>query len=176
MSGETGVSGRELTAKPGTQLLLPGSSMGSPLASLPRSAYDGLVVVSSKSPSTVASAVERAGGNPSTVGHIPISGAEYDYAGPMHVCDPLVPDDLTGLSMRLSRAFESMDGGWLLVENLNVFLLYAAEERVVRFFDHLTALAADHGVTGVYSLTSDAVPAELYDRLCLSVDDALTDR
>lgn len=174
MSGEYTTIGPRLSSEAGTQTLLSDASMESPILGLPTAAFDGLIVVSSKPPEDVARLVEQAGGNPATVGHIPISGAEYNYDGPMWTSEPLVPDDLTGLSMRLSRAFESMDGGWLLVENLNVLLLYASAERVVRFFDHLTGLAADHGITGVYSLTKDAVPEEHYDRLRLSVDEAFT--
>jgi len=109
------------------------------------------------------------------VGHIPISGAETEYDGPMWVSDPIVPDDLTGLSMRLSRAFASLGDrdAWLLVENLNVFLMDAAHGRVCRFFDHLTASADDHGITGIYTLDADAVEDDIYDRLRVSVDTEL---
>lgn len=157
---------------PGTQLLLSQDSMGSPLRDLPAAAYDPLIVVSSDAPGEVAERVTTAEADLGSVGHVPISGSEVAYEGPMWTCDPLVPDDLTGLSMRLSRAFEALGGrgGWLLVKNLNVFLLYAAEDRVVRFLDHVTALASDHGITGVYALVEDAVEPSTYDRLCLSVD------
>jgi hypothetical protein len=176
MSSETGTIGSQLSVATGTQVLYSGSSMASPIAQLPASAYDGLIVVSSKPPREVARLVEEAGGDPSSVGHVPISGAEYAYDGPMWTSEPLVPDDLTGLSMRLSRAFEALGDGWLLVENLNVFLLYAAEDRVIRFFDHVTRLAADYGITGVYSLVPDAVPAETCDRLKHGVDEVYVDR
>jgi len=161
-----------LSPDPGTQLLLSLDSMGSPLVQLPSTAYDPLIVVSSDSPADVAERVTDAGADLGTVGHIPISGSEIAYEGRMWVCDPLVPDDLTGLSMRLSRAFEALGGrgGWLLVTNLNVFLLYAAENRVIRFLDYITELAAEHGITGVYALVEDAVDPSARDRLRLSVD------
>jgi len=145
--------------------------MASPIEQLPARAYQNLIVVSSESPSNVAEQFRSVGADLDAVAHIPVSGADTDYDGPMWTCDPLVPDDLTGLSMRLSRAFEALDGdGYLLVENLNVFLLYASESRVVRFLEHLTELAADHGVTGIYSLVGDAVDDGTCDRIRLSVD------
>lgn len=172
---EMNTVGSRFAVEQGTQLLWTASSMSSPIGLLPASAYDGLIVVSSKAPADVARLVAGAGGDPSRVGHIPISGAEVSYEGPMWTSDPLVPDDLTGLSMRLSRAFESLGEGWLLVDNLNVFLLYADENRVVRFFDHVTGLAADRGITGVYNVVPDAISAETYDRLRHSVDEVYAD-
>lgn len=161
-----------LSPESGAQLLLSLDSMRSPLRQLPASAFDPLIVVSSDAPGEVADRVTAAGADLDTVGHVPISGSEHAYGGPMWTCDPLVPDDLTGLSMRLSRAFESLggNGGWLLVKNLNVFLLYASEARVVRFLDHVTALASDHDITAVYAVVEDAVAESTYDRLRLSVD------
>jgi len=165
----------ELSVEPGTQVLLSVSSMQSPLDRLPASACRNLIVVSSESPGDVAERLTARGIDLGAVAHIPISGADHEYGGPMWTCDPLVPDDLTGLSMRLSRAFEAMgDGdGTLLVENLNVFLLYADESRVVRFLDHVTGLAADHGISGVYAVVGDAVDAATYDRIAHSVDSSV---
>jgi len=165
----------ELSVEPGTQVLLSVSSMQSPLDRLPASACRNLVVVSSASPGDIAERLTARGIDLRTVALIPISGADHEYEGPMWTCDPLVPDDLTGLSMRLSRAFEALGdgGGTLLVENLNVFLLYADESRVVRFLDHVTGLAADHGISGVYAVVGDAVDEETYNRIAASVDSAI---
>ena len=161
----------ELSVEPGTQLLLSVSSMGSPVDYLPVDATCGLIIVSSKPSAAVADRLEEAGADLNAVVHIPISGAGTEYDGPMWTCDPLVPDDLTGLSMRLSKAFGAIgNGGYLLIENLNVFLMYASEERVTRFVDHLTGQAADHDITGIYTLVGDAVAEETYDQLRLSVD------
>lgn len=149
--------------------------MQSPLDQLPTSACRNLIVVSSESPTNVAERLTARGIDRQAVAHIPISGADHEYDGPMWTCDPLVPDDLTGLSMRLSRAFDALGdgGGTLLVENLNVFLLYADESRVVRFVDHVTGLAADHAITGVYAVVGDAVDGETYERITHSVDRAV---
>lgn len=145
--------------------------MQSPVTHLPADASRNLIVVSSKSSEAVAEQLADAGAELDTVAHIPISGGEVTYDGPMYTCDPLVPDDLTGLSMRLSRAFGALgSGGYLLVENLNVFLMYASESRVVRFVDHLTGMAGGHGITGIYTLVGDTVSEETYDRLRVSVD------
>lgn len=172
MSSDSDGLQAELSLEPGTQSLLALSSHQSPVRLLPADATRNLIVVSSESPAAVAERLSAAGAELGAVAHLPISGAETDYDGPMWTCDPLVPDDLTGLSMRLSRAFEALgdEGGYLLVENINVFLLYASRYRVIRFLDHLTGLAADHGITGIYGLVGDAVEAETYDRLRLSVD------
>lgn len=161
----------ELSVEQGTQLLLSLSSMQSPIAHLPADATQNVIVVSSKPSTAVADRLADEGAKLPAVAHIPISGAKTEYEGPMWTCDPLVPDDLTGLSMRLSRAFEALgESGYLVVENLNVFLMYAATDRVVRFVDHLTELAEDHDVTGIYTLVGDAVGEETCDRLRLSVD------
>lgn len=164
---------KSLSLKRGTQVLLSLPSMESPFGYLPAGASRDLVVISSEPPATVADRLESAGVELDAVAHVPISGSETAYEGPMWTCDPLVPDDLTGLSMRLSRAFEYLAGGYLLMENLNVFLMYAAEERVVRFLDYLTGLAEDHGITGIYTLDRDSVAGETYDRLRLNFDTEL---
>ena len=167
----------ELRVEQGTQVLLSASSMDRPIRRLAAIAEGPLLVVSSKSPSEVAAELSAGGADLSTAAHIPISGAEVNYDGPMWVCDPIVPDDLTGLSMRLSRAFASLADGdaCLVVENLNVFLMYAAEDRVFRFFDHVTTNARDHGITGVYTLVADAVAEDTTARLRASVDTELDD-
>ena len=161
----------ELSLEQGTQLLLSLSSMQSPVTHLPADASRNLIVVSSRSSEAVADRLGDAGADLDTVAHIPISGGKMTYDGPMYTCEPLVPDDLTGLSMRLSRAFGALgSGGYLLVENLNVFLMYASESRVIRFVDHLTGMAGGHDITGIYTLVGDTVSEETYDHLRLSVD------
>ena len=177
MSSNEDVRQPELSLEQGTQLLLSLSSMQSPVTYLPADAFRNLIVVSSEPSAAVADRLADAGADLDAVVHVPISGAETAYDGPMWTCDPLVPDDLTGLSMRLSRAFEALgDDGYLLVENLNVFLMYAAESRVVRFLDHVTELADDHDITGIYTLVGDAVTEEMYDRFRLSVDTEVDSR
>ena len=167
--------GEALRLDRGIQALVSVSTMQSPIRELPPSAYDNLLIVSASAPEDVAETLSTAGATLSSVGHIPISGSETDYGGPMWVCDTLVPDDLTGLSMRLSRAFEALDDGlgWVLFDNLNVFLMYATEERVVRFLDHTTTQAREHGLCGVYGLVRDAVDEPTYARLRRCVDTEL---
>ena len=164
----------ELSVEPGTQLLLSVSSMGSPFEHLPADVTGNIIVVSSKPSAAVADRLADRRVDVEAAVHIPISGAEAEYDGPMWTCDPLVPDDLTGLSMRLSKAFEALGhGGYLLVENLNVFLMYASEERVSRFVDHLTGQAEEQGITGIYTLVGDAMAEAAYEQLRLSVDTEL---
>ncbi|QIO23128.1 hypothetical protein [Haloarcula sp. JP-L23] len=166
----TGV--RELRLDPGAQALLSLDTMQSPFRELPPSAYANLLVVSSTAPDDVASVLDDAGADLSRVGQIPITGSEVDYDGPMWTSDPVVPDDLTGLSMRLSRVVNSLGAGrgWLVFDNLNVFLLYAREERVLRFFDHVATLARNHEIYGVYTLVRDAIDDQTYERIRRSFD------
>ncbi|MFC6973492.1 hypothetical protein ACFQL1_00555 [Halomicroarcula sp. GCM10025709] len=149
--------------------------MQSPISELPPVAYDNLLVVSASAPSEIAETLSTAGAELSAVAQVPISGSETDYDGAMWVCDPLVPDDLTGLSMRLSRAFEALDDGlgWVVFDSLNVFLLYADEARVARFLDHTTTQAREHGLCGVYGLVRDAVDDSTYARLRRCTDTEL---
>ncbi|WP_324758061.1 DUF7504 family protein [Haloarcula sp. GH36] len=156
----------------GGQALVSVSTMQSPIRELPPTAYENLLVVSASAPEEVAETLDTAGVALTSVGHIPISGSETAYQGEMGVCEPFVPDDLTGLSMRLSRAFEALEDGlgWVVFDNLNVFLMYAAEERVVRFFDHTTTQARKHGICGSYGVVRDAVDDSTYARLRRCVD------
>ena len=172
MSENDSIADAALSLSPGSQALLSQSSLQSPFAALPATAYDSLLVVSSRPPEEVARRLTAVGADLDAVGHVPISGSETTYTGPMRTTDPVVPDDLTGLSMRLSRAFDALGprNGWLLVENLNVFLMYASEPRVFRFVDHVAERASDRGITGVYTLATDAVSAAVYERLLMSVD------
>lgn len=174
MGSREDTRGPELSVEAGTQLLLSVSSMGSPFAHLPADATRNIIVVSSNPSAAVEDRLADRRVDVEAAVHVPISGAESEYDGPMWTCDPLVPDDLTGLSMRLSRAFEALgDGGYLLVENLNVFLMYASAERVTRFIDHLTKQAEEQAITGIYTLVGDAVTQEAYEQLRLSVDTEL---
>lgn len=158
------MTGEELLLERGTQALVGLSTMQSLLRELPPSAYDSLLVVSASSPTDVAEQLSGAGADLSRVGQIPISGSETEYDGPMWVCQPLVPDDLTGLSMRLSRAYDALDAdsGWIVFENLNVFLMYADEARVVRFLTHTTTKTRERGFCGVYGVVRDAVDEPVY--------------
>jgi hypothetical protein len=168
-------TGEELLLDSGAQALVSLSTMQSPIRELPPVAYENLLIVSTSAPSEVADSLATAGADLSSVGQIPISGSESEYDGDMWVCDPLVPDDLTGLSMRLSRAYDALDDGrgWILFDNLNVFLMYADTDRVVRFLDHATAQARDHDLCGVYGLVRDAVEDNTYARLRQCTDTEL---
>lgn len=174
MSNErtAGQIGSPIAIEAGTQALVSVASMQTPLWHLPPSAYDNLLVVSSTAPADVAEQLHRAGADLHAVGQIPVSGSEVEYDGPMWTCQRVVPDDLTGLSMRLSRAMTGLDGdrGWLLFDSLNVFLMYASEERVVRFFDHVASQTRQRDVRGVYALVRDALDDQTDARLCRCVD------
>ncbi|WP_254271068.1 DUF7504 family protein [Haloarcula marina] len=156
----------------GQQALLSVGSLKSPLSELPQSGADSLLVVSSTAPADLEDELATLDRDPRSVGHIPISGSDISYDGPMWTCDPLVPDDLTGLSMRLSTAMQGLeaDRGWVMFDNLNVFLMYAREERVLRFLDHTMGLARERNLRGVYAVVADALDEQTYDVLRRTVD------
>lgn len=156
----------------GQQALLSIPSVGTPLQYLPPGATDNLLVISSDSPDDVAETLDGMGADVSNVGLIPVSGSRVDYDGPMHVSERIVPDDLTGLSMRISEALDALEAGrgWVVFDRINVFLLYADEERVLRFLDHVSATAHEAELRGLFCVVRDAVDEQTYAKIKRRVD------
>jgi hypothetical protein len=156
----------------GQQALVAVPSVGSTLSHLPTSATENLLLVSSDSPEDVAESLTGMGVDLANVGLIPVSGSPVAYDGPMHVSQRIVPDDLTGLSMRISEALDVLerDRGWIVFDRLNVFLLYADEERVLRFLDHVGATTRDAGLRCLFCVVRDAVDTQTYAKLKRRVD------
>ncbi|WP_276281594.1 DUF7504 family protein [Halorussus caseinilyticus] len=165
MPGTT--DGRGFSLTPGEQALVSVPSMGSPLSVLPDDAFENLLVLSATaSPEKVESLVERRGGDPEKVGVVPVTGSPTEYDGPLWTTDPVDPSDLTGISIRLSKAMQYvMPGGWVVVDNVNVLLMYGREEKVFRLFDSVVSNAREKDACGAYCTVRDAVTDETYSRL-----------
>lgn len=173
----SGNDGREngaesLRVDPGTQALVALSSMQWSLRLLPAEAYKNLLVVTTSSPDDVERAMAEMDVDPSNVGVVPVTGSPVDYDGPVATTGGIVPDDLTGVSIRYSEAIDALTAGrgWVLVDALGEFLLYGDEERVFKFLDHVTAQTRDRDLRGVYAVAKDAVEDATYASLQGTVD------
>ncbi|MFC4450142.1 DUF7504 family protein [Halorussus aquaticus] len=159
--------GEGLALAPGEQVLTSVPSMGSPLSYLPDAAFENLLVVSATaSPKKVESIVERRGGDPQKVGVVPVTGSPDEYEGPLWTTDPVDPSDLTGISIRLSKAMKYvMRGGWVVVDNVNVLLMYGREEQVFRLLDSVVSNTRKKEACGAYCTVREAVTDQTYSRL-----------
>jgi len=162
--------------EPGEQALVSGPSMGSPLATLPDGAFENLLVVSATtSPRKIESLVERRGADPEKVGVVPVTGSPSEYDGPLWTTDPVGPSDLTGISMRLSRALKYVTrAGWVVFDSLNVLLMYGREDAVYRLLDSVVPVVRERSARGAYFVVRQAVTDETYARF-RSLFDAAVD-
>ena len=151
---------------PGEQALVSVPSMGSPLSVLPDEAFENLLVVSATaSPGKVETIVERRGGDPSKVGVVPVTGSQSSYDGPVWTTDSVDPSDLTGISIRLSKALKHvMRGGWVVFDNVNVLLMYGREKQVYRLLSSVVQIVRDRRACGAYCLVRDAVTDDTYSQ------------
>lgn len=168
-------------AAPAFQDLAPGDQVvvdtdrGIQIEDLPAEAFRNLLVVTTtRSPGRIEAAVRSASGNPSDVGVIPVSGSRESYDGPLWTTQRVAPNDLTGLSMRLSEASRYLqpDSGWIVVDNLTVLLMYAPEERVYRLVSSVTPAMRDRNVRGLYGVVRSAMDDETYNRFLGLFDEA----
>jgi hypothetical protein len=156
----------------GTQHLVSFSSMQSPLAALPPAATSNLLVISAKSPMTVEGRLRDLGIDPRNVGLVPLAAEDYDYDGPLWCPRTVRPNDLTGLSIAFTEALQHVvpGSGWILVEDLNILLMYASETSICRLLSHLTRRAKSKDVSGIYGVSREAVSDATYSNLRQSVD------
>lgn len=156
----------------GDQVLLTVRSDQRPLRLLPPAAYENLLVLSSDSPGEVAQTLADLGVDVGRVGHVPISSTEFDHDGPLWTADAVAPDDLTGLSIAYTEALNALGPGrgWILVDSLDVLLLFNEEPRLVSFLDHVTQRAREKDLRGVYALVPEAVDDATRSTLRRSVD------
>lgn len=166
-----------LDFEPGRQTLVSVGSMASAIESLPPSAFENLLVVSSNAPSRVEKSIERQGGDPSRCGLVPLTGSAPSYEGPLWTTSPVRPSDLTGLSMRYSRAMEHVESGrgWFCFDGVQLLLMYAGADDVHRLLTEMASATRAREVVGVYGLAREAVTSETYDRL-VSIFDESADR
>lgn len=162
--------------KAGEQVLVSVPSMGSPLSVLPDEAFENLLVVSATAaPEKVESLVERRGGDPQKVGVVPVTGSASEYDGPVWTTDPVDPSDLTGVSIRVSKALEYvMTDGWVVFDSVNVFLMYGREDQVYRLVDSVVDSVRIREARGAYCMVRDAVTDETYSRFEELCDETVT--
>ncbi|WP_134670057.1 DUF7504 family protein [Halorussus marinus] len=152
----------------GTQTLVRAPTNESPFAALPERAYDNLLVVAARDhPRKIAQRLERDGHDPADVGVVPVTPTAAEYDGDLWTTDHVRPGDLTGVGMRFSDAVGHLEPGrgWVFVDALGVFLMYADESRVSRFFQTLTNRVRARDLRGVYCVSPGAVATETYERL-----------
>jgi hypothetical protein len=150
----------------GEQSICSVGPMEDPLGYLPSGAFESLVVVSTRGdPNRVEEKVADAGGDPSNVFVVPVTGSAVRYDGPLQVARRTAPSDMTGVGVRFTEALNRVEGpAWVLVDNLNVFLMYSEEKRVYRFTDSLTGKARNADARGLYCTVRDAVSDDTYAR------------
>ena len=165
MPGTT--DGGSFTLSPGEQALVSVPSMGSPLSVLPDEAFENLLVVSATAaPEKVEALVRRRDGDPQKVGVVPVTGSPTEYDGPLWTTDSVDPSDLTGISIRVSEAMQYvMRGGWVVIDNVNVLLMYGREEQVFRLFESVVSGARAKEACGAYCTVREAVTDQTYSRL-----------
>ena len=153
-----------VSLREGEQSICSVDAMDDPLRHLPPDAFDRLLVVSTRGdPARVEDAVRDAGADPSEVLVVPVSGSAIRYDGPLRVADRTPPSDMTGVGVRFTEGLRGFDGpGWVVIDNINVFLMYADQKRVYRFMDSLTGKARESGARGLYCTVRDALTDTTY--------------
>ena len=174
-NGTQGATDEQCHLDAGTQLLVSTTTMQDSLSLLPAAAFQHLLIVSSNSPAALEQTLVEGTINLSGIGVVPVSGSPVEYDGDLWTSKAVFPDDLTGLSMRVTSALDALDAldpgqGWVLFDTLNALFMYARRERVCRSFDHVTRAAAERDVRGVYTVAGDALDDEAYASLRRSVD------
>lgn len=151
----------------GEQAICSVDAMDEPLEYLPPEAFERLLVVSTQGdPRRIESVVRESDADPSNVYVVPVSGSAVRYDGPLRVSDRIAPSDMTGIGVRFTDGLERLgDSVWVVVDNLNVFLMYSDEKRVYRFLDSLTTKASEAGARGLYCTVRDALSDETYSRI-----------
>ncbi|NHN40420.1 hypothetical protein G9C85_02060 [Halorubellus sp. JP-L1] len=163
----------------GTQALVLTPSLRSPLSLLPQSAFENLLVVSTtRSPKKVEQIVRERGGDPNTVGVVPVSGSPVDYDGPLWTTSVVHPNDLSGIYERFERGTNHVkpDVGWVVFDNVNVLLMYAERSSVQNFLDSVATTVRRRNATGAYALVRDAVTDDTHASLAASFDAELDRR
>lgn len=157
----------------GTQSLVLIPSLVSPLQILPESAFENLLVISTtRSPDKIEQLVRDRGADPSTVGIVPVSGSSIDYDGPCWSTSAVHPNDLSGIYERFERGMAHVKPGqgWVVVDNVNVLLMYAEGTNVVNFLDSVATGVRRRNAAGAYALVRDAVTTETYERFARTFD------
>ena len=154
-----------LDLAPGTQAIVDKPPMATAITRLPSEALSNLLVVAvGRDPSTIETAVEDAGGDPSNVGVVPVSATPVDTDARVWQTPRVGPSDLTGVSIGVARGMRHVQPGegWLLVDDLGVLLMYAEDSRVSQLLATVSGKCRTRRVKGVYALSRAAVGAGRY--------------
>jgi hypothetical protein len=158
---------RVLEVDVGQQALVLTPSLRSPLSVVPPDAFDNMLVVSTtRSPKKVEQLVRERGGDPNTVGFVPVSGSPVDYDGPLWTTSVVHPNDLSGIYERFERGMNHVKPGegWVVFDNVNVLLMYAERTSVGNFMESVATTVRRRNAAGAYALVRDAVTDETYTR------------
>ncbi|MFC6953464.1 DUF7504 family protein [Halorubellus litoreus] len=163
----------------GTQALVLSPSLESPLSRVPVEAFDNMLVVSTtRSPQKVEQLIRERGGDPNTVGLVPVSGSPVDYDGPLWTTSVVHPNDLSGIYERFDRGMNHVKPGegWVVFDNVNVLLMYAERPSVGNFLDSVATNVRRRNASGAYALVRDAVAEGTHDRFVDIFDVELDER
>jgi len=152
---------------PGTQAIVSVKAMSGPLELLPEEAFGSLLVVSTGGhPRNIEEKVREAGGSPSKVLVVPVTGSSLRYDGPLRLAERTGPNDLTKVGVNINNGLRELDREpWVLFDNINVFLMYADDSRVYRFMDTVVGSTRQAGGRGVYCTVREAIADQTYERL-----------
>lgn len=168
-------SGSHVSLEPGAQAVAKVPAMDDPLRFLPPDAFESLLVVSTRGdPGGVEERVRNAGGDPSQVLVVPVSGTSLRYDGPLRISERVPPSDMTKVGINFTNGLGELDeDAWVVVDNFNVFLMYADEDLVYRFMNSLTNEARQAGVRGLYCTVRDAIDDTTYEKFRQLCDEEL---
>lgn len=157
----------EISLEPGTQAVAKIPAMKRPQSFLPPEAFDSLLFICTRGdPESVEERVLEVGRDPSRVLVLPVSGTSIRYDGPLKLSDRAGPNDMTKVGINFTNGLRSLEGEspWVVVDNFNVFLMYADESLVYRFMNSLTNEARQAGARGIYCTVRDAIEDETYEK------------
>jgi hypothetical protein len=159
------VPSEALSLVPGEEAMVCLPSIRSPLQVVPDAAFANLLVVSAtRPPAKVEQLVRDRGGDPETVGVVPVSGSRVGYDGPMWTAEAVTPADLSGISDAVERAsrFVKRGEGWVVFDNVNVLLMYAERDSVRQLVRTVAAQSRRREARGVFALVPEAVSTATY--------------
>lgn len=133
---------------------------------------DAVVVTTSCHPRNVEERAKCYDGDLERVRVIPVGDQSLQYDGPLTVAKRTGPTDLTGVGVRFTEFVRSLDSEdpWVVVDNLNVFVMYSDADRVCRFLDTVMEKSRKHGARGVYFAVQEAATDDTYRALTKPCD------
>lgn len=133
---------------------------------------DVVMIATSSHPRGIEEHVRRTDGNLESLSVIPVGDSSLRYDGSLNVASRTWPKDLTRVGVRFTDFVRSVstDDPWVVVDNLNVFLMYADADRVCRFLETVMGKSRRVGARGVYFTVRTALTDPTYEKLTGSCD------